>query len=103
MRKIICTIFTALALWLLLPFGCVTVEAAEDDMTFSFEMTVDGKDTKEVQTGDIITVVLKLKRTDAEEAYTMHAMQDELRYDSTFLELVEDRSEEHTFELQSLG
>lgn len=89
MRKTICTILTAIAVWLLLPFTCVTAKAAEDDMTFSFEMTVDGKDTKEVQTGDIITVVLKLKRTDAAEAYTMHAMQDELRYDSTFLELVE--------------
>lgn len=89
MRKIICTILTSLAVWILLPFGYITAEAAENDMTFSFEMTVDGKDTKEVQTGDIITVVLKLKRTDAAEPYTMHAMQDELRYDSTFLELME--------------
>lgn len=88
MRKIICMILTALAVCLSLPFASITAKAA-DDMTFSFDLTVDGKDTKEVQTGDIITVVLKLKRTDATDAYTMHAMQDELRYDSTFLELVE--------------
>ncbi len=88
MRKIICMILTALAVCLSLPFSNITAKAA-DDMTFSFDLTVDGKDTKEVQTGDIITVVLKLKRTDATDAYTMNAMQDELRYDSTFLELVE--------------
>lgn len=88
MRKIICMILTALAVCLSLPFANITAKAA-DDMTFSFDLTVDGKDTKEVQTGDIITVVLKLKRTDVAEEYTMHAMQDELHYDSTFLELVE--------------
>lgn len=89
MRKIICTILTAFTVWFVLPFTYIIARAAEDDMTFFFEMTVDGKDTKEVQTGDIITLVLKLKRTDVAKAYTMYAMQDELRYDSTFLELVE--------------
>ena len=62
MRKIIYMILTALAVFLSLPFANITAKAA-DDMTFSFDLTVDGKDIKEVQTGDIITVVLKLKRT----------------------------------------
>lgn len=52
-------------------------------------MTVDGGDTKEVRNGDVITVVLKLKRTDSSDLYTMYAMQDEIRYDSQFLELVD--------------
>jgi len=52
-------------------------------------LTVDGKDTKEVEAGDVITVVLKLRRTDEAEEYTMNAMQAEIRYDSTFLELVD--------------
>ena len=64
------------------------VSAAEAPSYF-FELSVDGKDVKEVEKGDIITVVLKLKRTDSAEAYTMYAMQDEIRYDSTFLEVVE--------------
>lgn len=42
-----------------------------------------------MKTGDIITVVLHLTRTDSQDAYTMYAMQDEIRYDSDFFELVE--------------
>lgn len=53
-------------------------------------MSVEGKDVKEVSSGDIIIVDLSLKRTDAEEWYTMYAMQDELCYDSEFLELLND-------------
>lgn len=64
--------------------------AADTDMTFSFSITSDGKSEKRVETGDIITVVLTLKRTDNESPYTMYSMQDELRYDSKFLELVDD-------------
>ena len=64
--------------------------AADTDMSFSFSITSDGKSEKRVETGDIITVVLTLKRTDNESPYTMYSMQDELRYDSKFLELVED-------------
>ena len=89
MQKRIFAALIVMILWCLLPLTCMSTMAANDDMTFSFDLTVDGKDTKEVQTGDIITVVLRLKRTDASEAYQMYAMQDEIRYDSTFLKLVE--------------
>ena len=68
----------------------VPTYAADTDMSFSFSITSDGKSEKTVETGDIITVVLTLKRTDDESPYTMHSMQDELRYDSNFLELVDD-------------
>lgn len=85
----ICITFVMFALVLLSPLFSVTAEAAEDAKTFSFELTVDGKDTKEVKAGDIITVVLRLKRTDKAEDFTMYAMQDEIRYDSQFFELVE--------------
>ena len=86
MRKIICAAIAALILIL-----CASGQAyaADDSMSFLFELTVDGQDTKEVKHGDVITVVLKLKRTDSSDLYTMYAMQDEIRYDSQFLELVE--------------
>lgn len=77
-----------LALVLLVGLLGVTAHAAEMP-EFHFELTVDGSDTKQVKTGDIITVVLRLKRTDASDKYTMYAMQDEIRYDSDFFELVE--------------
>jgi len=82
-RTLLAVIFASI----LLPYVVLTVQASEEK--FQFELSVDGKDTKEVESGDVITVVLRLKRTDADEEYTMYAMQDEIRYDSTFLELVE--------------
>lgn len=75
---------------LILVIGILPMTAnASEIPNFRFELTVDGGETKEVQTGDIITVVLRLKRTDSAESYTMYAMQDEIRYDSDFFELVE--------------
>lgn len=85
-HKIFCSL---LALLLVLPLFSTTAFADEGDPTFHFDLSVDGKDTKEVETGDIITVVLKLKRTSSDQPYTMYAMQDEIRYDSTFFELVD--------------
>ena len=71
----------------------IPVQAAEtekDDTSFFFELTVDGEDMIEASYGDIITVTLTLNRTDDNNPYTMYAMQDEIRYDSEFFELVEN-------------
>ena len=59
------------------------------DESFLFQLAVDGKDTVNVNPGDVITVAFTLKRTDADEAYTIYAMQNEIEYDSQFFELVE--------------
>ena len=40
------------------------------DESFLFQLAVDGKDTVNVNPGDVITVAFTLKRTDADEAYT---------------------------------
>lgn len=66
------------------------VLAVEEENRFTFDLSVDGKNTVEVRKGDVITVVLKLKRENTSEPYTMYALQDEIRYDSTFFELVEN-------------
>ena len=63
--------------------------AVDNSREFFFELTVDGCAEKKVQTGDIITVVFTLYRTDSEEDYDMYAMQNEIRYDSNFFKLVE--------------
>lgn len=68
---------------------CLPAFGAESDMTFSFELSIDGRQEKTVQTGDVITVVFRLKRTDADEKYKMYGMQNEIRFDSSFFELVE--------------
>lgn len=85
--KRILTALLALCLVMGLP---MTVAAEEEDFSFAFELSVDGKDSKKVEPGDIITVVVKLKREDADASFPMYAMQDEIRYDSRFFELVED-------------
>lgn len=87
MGKIVRTLMAVIMTCILLPHLVLPVQAAGEK--FLFELSVDGRDTKEVQTGDIITVVLRLKRIDKTEDYTMYAMQDEIRYDSQFFELVD--------------
>ena len=67
-----------------------TIGVSAREPTFHFSLQVDGNSEKQVSTGDIITVVFTLERTDNTEPYSMYAMQNEIRYDSTFLELVED-------------
>ena len=89
MKKIISFI---LIIVLLLSMCVSTGFAAGNEPTFYFELSIGSKDTVEVRKGDIITVTLHLKRTDANAPYTVYAMQDEIRYDSTFFKLVENSS-----------
>ncbi|MBQ4641101.1 MAG: InlB B-repeat-containing protein [Oscillospiraceae bacterium] len=78
-----------LAVALVLPV-CGISASAEEEMEFRYELTIDGKELLEVDNGDMLTVTLYLYRTDENEIYSMHAMQDEIRYDRDFFELVED-------------
>ena len=85
MKKLISLLLAAVLL-----LSCVpTAFAADNSRKFLFELSVDGKDKKEAQPGDIITVVFTLNRTDSDADYEMYAMQNEIRYDSEFFKLVE--------------
>lgn len=64
--------------------------AESDNSEFIFSLTADGRNTKEVNYGDVVTICLKLTKMDQTDSYTMYAMQDELQYDSRILELVPD-------------
>ncbi len=68
---------------------CIDVPVYANEKEFSFELSVDEKTEVEVKKGDIITVFLRLKKVGEKTPYVMYAMQDEIRYDSTFFELVE--------------
>ena len=63
--------------------------AVDNSQEYFFELSIDGSDRKEAMPGDILTVVFELHRTDSDEPYTMHAMQNEIRYDSEFFRMVE--------------
>lgn len=84
MKKIIYLIIILFCLTM-----CIAVPVSAHEKEFSFELSVDGKNEVEVKNGDIITVSLRLKRDGDTNPYAMYAMQDEIRYDSTFFELVE--------------
>lgn len=86
MKKLLCALLAALTLLA----AVVPAMAVDESQSYLFELSIDGSDTKRAATGDIVTVALALKRTDADEGYTMYAMQDELCYDPAFFELVEN-------------
>ena len=86
MKKLLCTVLIAL---LILSCAPAFVLAEDGAPEFLFALTVDGQTEKQVVTGDVITVMFTLKRTDSSDDYTMYAMQDEIHYDSEFFELVE--------------
>ena len=67
------------------PPACAEGDAGE----FSFVLSSDGESVRHAETGDIITVTFTLLRTDKDESYLMHAMQNEIRYDGDFFRLVE--------------
>lgn len=84
-KKMLCIILFALMM-------CTTNSIsvfAKEEMKFFFELSADGQQEKEVNTGDILLVTLRLRRLDADEPYMVYAMQDEICYDSAFFELVE--------------
>ena len=85
MKKLLACILAAILLLSCAPWAY----AAETEETFFFELSIDGTDSKQVKPGDIVTVVFYLQRTDADKPYYMYAMQNEIRYDSSFFRLVE--------------
>ena len=74
---------------LFLSIVCPAARAEGDEGEFSFTLTSDGSSLRHAETGDIITVTFTLQRTDKNESYLMHAMQNEIHYDGSFFRLVE--------------
>ncbi len=90
MKKLFGFIFGLLFSILAIPTTLFVASAEEaDEPTYKYELSIDGQEKKTVATGDVITIVLRLQRTDKNESYTMYSMQSEIRYDSTFFEFVE--------------
>lgn len=83
MKRIVCLVLLAA----MLACACLTVSADGEAPAFSFELSANGSTELEAQPGDILTVTLRLVRTDSTEPVSIQAMQDEITYDSTFFEL----------------
>lgn len=71
----------------LLPVGTF---AEDTSRAYLFDLTANSKNEIDAEPGDIITVMLHLKRTDEEKPSLMYAMQDEVNYDETCFKLVEN-------------
>lgn len=85
MKRLTCLFF---ALLLLLTMTAGTVLAASDSRSYDFDLTSGGSHEVKAATGDVLTVTLIFRRTDAAEAAEIYAMQDEIRYDDEFFEIV---------------
>lgn len=83
MRRVLIAIVSAFSVILVL-----TAVAFAEEPSFSFELSIDGISKVDVNKGDVVTVALRLKRTDCGDDFTMHAMQDEVAYDPAFFRLV---------------
>ena len=85
MRRLIC--FALLAAMLL--GACLTAGADGAQAAFTFDLSANGASELEAKPGDILTITLRLVRTDGSEPVSVQAMQDEITYDSAFFELQE--------------
>ena len=85
--KRICSALLCLFLVIcLLPLGAWAEDTSRD---YDFALTADGNTTVNATPGQILTVTLMLNRMDSQENADMYAVQAELLYDHTFLELVD--------------
>ena len=62
---------------------------ANDSRSYEIDLAVNGNHEVQASAGDVLTVTMTLKRTDSKDDAKMYAMQDEIRYDPAFFEVVE--------------
>ncbi len=74
----------------ILALSCAAPALAVDgERSYEFRLSIDDQLQKNAESGQLITATLLLKRTDKNESALMRAMQAEIEYDGSFLELVE--------------
>ena len=102
-----CAFSFALLLLLMFLIPCPALAVEEREPSYEFRLAVNGLDEVRVSPGDVITVTLSLRRTDAEDLGVIYSFQDEIHYDETVLEpisggtLVNEGTESSVFSLRS--
>ncbi len=81
-------ILSALLLSLLLPLLLLPVSAAEPSYTMS--LSANGESELHVRSGDTITVVFTLQRSDENSNSVIYGVQNEISYDPAFFEMLEN-------------
>lgn len=67
----------------------VIAAAADTSMSFDYGLTANGNASVTAAPGEIITVALTLSRTDSSGDFPMYAVQGNIRFNSSFFELVQ--------------
>ncbi len=70
------------------------------EMSFRFDLTVNGQTSVTVQPGSEVDVEARLVRTDTDESFDMYAVQYDIWYDSDIFELIADSLSGGTHELR---
>lgn len=71
--------------------SCITTLVfAESSILLTYDLTSDGSNEVTAKKGDIITVTYTIKRTDSQDAYTINAIQNEIKYDTEFFDFVDN-------------
>ncbi|MCR5825724.1 MAG: S-layer homology domain-containing protein [Oscillospiraceae bacterium] len=87
LRNCLASALTA-AMAMLLCAGLSVSAAAADTLSFAFDLNVGGENAVSVTAGEAILVSVTLRRTDADEGFSVFALQDEIVYDVGFFETV---------------
>lgn len=97
MKKIIFVLLAAA-----MTFALPLCSWADDksDMSFRFDLTVNGQTSVTVQPGSEVDVEAKLVRTDEDESFDMYAVQYDIWYDPDIFELIADSLSGGTHELR---
>ena len=88
MKRVMKRVFAILLCCTLLCVGLPGLASAAD-RSLSFLLTVDGESDVTVQSGDEITVTYTVNSSE-EGSYDLNGIQNEIKYDESFFELVED-------------
>ena len=91
-RKKCTAILTSLLLIMICLIPVHAEEIQTENPSFEFELTANGEESIEATTGDIITVVLKLKRTD--QNVPIQCMRCKMKYSTIAISLSLSKTEQ---------
>lgn len=93
MKKIATKIITIALVCITFAISCtMPVFATEIQPSYEIDLTVNGATEVRANPGDVLTMTMTLRRTDSQDSYQMYAMQDEIRYDPSFFEVLDDNA-----------
>ena len=81
-----------MAVFVIFTSSVMPVAAAESSRSYEIDLTVNGNHEVRANPGDVLTITMTLRRTDSSDAAKMYAMQDEIRYDPKFFEILDQNN-----------